>query len=57
MIRNIDGITLLSVGEKTDPGKNVVYIGYGVDANMKLMNSVCEMLEAGVSWRDIIEKN
>jgi len=54
MIRNIDGVTLLSVGEKTDPGENVVYGGPGVEANRKWMENVCSQLEQGVPWPSIL---
>jgi hydroxymethylpyrimidine pyrophosphatase-like HAD family hydrolase len=54
MIRNVDGVTLLSVGEKTDPGNNIVYGGEGVAANLKWMDRVCEKLIEGRTWQDII---
>ncbi len=54
MIRNIDGITLLSFGEKTDPGDNVVFGGFGVDANRKWMDHICEKLDSGFSWDEIV---
>ena len=41
MIRNIKGIKLISVGEKTDPGENVYFIGEGVKAYDILMESLC----------------
>lgn len=54
MIRNIDGVTLLSVGEKTDPGKNVFYGGNGTIANRRWMETACRELERGVPWPSII---
>jgi hypothetical protein len=56
MIRNIEGVTLLSVGEKTDPGENVVFGGHGIDANRKWMEFVSIRLEQGVSWRSVIDE-
>lgn len=55
MIRNVEGVTLLSVGEKTDPGRNIVYGGEGAAANRKWMDKVCENLEEGKSWPDVIK--
>ena len=55
MIRNVDGVTLLSVGEKTDFGKNVFYGGLGIEANRKWMNKVCDQLEEGLPWKKILE--
>ncbi len=54
MIRNIEEITLLSFGENTDPGKNIVSGGIGVEANRCWMNAVCRELENGSSWPEII---
>ena len=54
MIRKIEGVTMLSVGDKTDPGSNVVYGGHGTDANRKWMDFVTIKLEQGASWRSII---
>ncbi len=54
MLRNVKGITLLSVGEKTDPGRDVVPVGIGPEANNKVLDFVCSRLEKGESWRDII---
>ena len=56
MIRNIDGVTLLSVGEKTDFGKNVFYGGLGIEANRKWMDKACEQLENGISWDSVLEE-
>ena len=55
MIRNVDGVTLLSVGEKTDFGKNVFFGGIGIEFNRKWMNEACELLEDGKSWINILE--
>lgn len=54
MIRNIDGITLLSVGEKTDEGPNVISGGVGVDANSKWLESLCVELQKGVPWSELL---
>jgi hypothetical protein len=55
MIRNVDGVTLLSVGEKTDFGKNVFYGGLGIEANRKWMDKVCDQLEEGLPWNEILK--
>ncbi len=55
MIRNIHGVTLLSVGEKTDPGEFVVTDGTGVEAYRRWMDRICTDLDKGVSWPDLIE--
>lgn len=56
MIRNIKGITLLSVGEHTEPGDFVVEGGVGIDANRRWMDSICNMLLSGYSWRGILKE-
>ncbi|MCD6396454.1 MAG: hypothetical protein J7L71_02855 [Spirochaetaceae bacterium] len=56
MIRNINKITLLSVGEHTDPGEYIVEGGLGQDANRKWMDSICELLKSGYAWRDILKE-
>ncbi len=56
MIRNIKGITLLSVGDRTDPGEFVIEGGVGVDANNRWMNSICNILLSGYSWQSILEE-
>ncbi len=56
MIRNVDGVCLLSVGEKTDFGKNVFYGGHGIEANRKWMDKICEQLESGVPWNSVLEQ-
>ena len=56
MIRNVDGVKLLSVGEKTDFGRNVLYGGLGIEANRKWMEKVCDQLEEGIPWESILEK-
>ena len=55
MIRNVDGVTLLSVGEKTDFGKNVFFGGVGIEFNKKWMDKACELLEEGMPWINILE--
>jgi hypothetical protein len=55
MIRNIEGITLLSVGDRTDPGENVVFGGIGVEANNKWLNLVCDKLISGFEWEKILD--
>jgi len=56
MIRNIKGITLLSVGDRTEPGDFVIEGGIGVDANNRWMNSICNMLLSGYSWQRVLEE-
>lgn len=55
MIRNIEGITLLSVGDRTDPGENVVFGGIGVDANNRWLNLVCDKLTQNADWSLVLE--
>jgi len=55
MIRNIEGITLLSVGDRTDPGKNVIFGGIGVKANNRWLNLVCDKLISGFEWEKILD--
>ena len=56
MIRNIEKVTLLSVGEKTDPGPFVVdNTGGGIDANNYWMEKICDSLDKGMKWKDILE--
>lgn len=54
MIRNIKGVTLISVGEKTDPGENIFFIGEGVDTNTNLMDSACKILVNGGDFGAVI---
>ncbi len=54
MIRNIEGVTLLSVGEHTDPGPDVVFGGIGIQANNSWMEHVCAALEAGTPWSEVL---
>ncbi|MBI9102321.1 MAG: hypothetical protein JEY99_07900 [Spirochaetales bacterium] len=54
MIRNVDGVTLLSVGEQTDEGVNVIRGGLGVEANRKWMELICDRLQKGEKWPDIL---
>jgi hypothetical protein len=54
MLRNIDGITLLSVGSKEDPG--VIDGGVGVDANWILMKQIAEDLDKGFGFSEILNK-
>ncbi len=56
MIRNIDGVTLLSVGEKTDDGPNVISGGIGVEANRRWMDFICDELQSGKQWPRIIDE-
>jgi hypothetical protein len=56
MIRNIEDVSLLSVGEKTDEGRNVVFGGIGVEANKRWMESLCDELQAGASWVELLNK-
>ncbi|NOY10456.1 MAG: HAD family hydrolase [Spirochaetes bacterium] len=62
MIRNIPGITLLSVGRREDPGEKVVAgrieSGKGTvtdtDANRKWLNWTCGRLELGYGWEGVL---
>jgi hypothetical protein len=54
MLRNIDGITLVSVGSKEDPG--VIDAGIGVDANWSLMRRITGDLERGFVFNEILEE-
>jgi hypothetical protein len=56
MIRNVEGVTLLSVGEKTDLGENVFFGGIGIEFNRKWMDKACTLLEEGMPWISIIGK-
>ncbi|MBI9101062.1 MAG: hypothetical protein JEY99_01505 [Spirochaetales bacterium] len=64
MIRNITGVTLLSVGEKEDPGEDVIsglinekgVTLSGVDSNTWWMNFVITRLERGDSWNEILRE-
>ncbi len=57
MIRNIEGVTLLSVGEKTDPGKYVIDNTHGgIEANNLWMDAICDRLDSGDGWAEILEE-
>ncbi|MCF7914045.1 MAG: hypothetical protein K9L66_02655 [Spirochaetaceae bacterium] len=56
MIRNIKGVTLLSVGDKTDPGEAVISGKIGVGAFRQWMESICNDLERGETWSEILLK-
>ena len=64
MLRKIEGVTLLSVGDKEDPGPFVVNgrisrdgtVREGVHANLYWMDWVTKKLENNESWIDILEK-
>jgi hypothetical protein len=54
MLRNIEGINLLSVGTKEDPG--AINWGTGVDANWSLMERIIDDLERGFGFGELIER-
>lgn len=54
MIRNIRSVTLLSVGERTDPGEFVVDGGVGVFAYRRWMDRICSRLDAGLPWKKVL---
>lgn len=54
VITNVPGITMISVGERTDPGPRIVYGGEGIEANNSWMTSICAALERGEQWQEII---
>ncbi|TXT50774.1 MAG: hypothetical protein FD137_229 [Spirochaetes bacterium] len=54
MIRNIPGVTLLSVGEKTDPGEYVVSGGCGTEATRNWIEKICRCLDRGEDWEAIL---
>ncbi len=56
MIRNISEITILSFGDKTDPGENIVFAGAGVVANRRCLDAVCLELSNGMEWASVIKK-
>lgn len=64
MLRNIEGITLLSVGGREDPESLEVPlrmnqesgIEEGVGANLHWMKKTAALLEAGVEWSRILEE-
>ena len=64
MLRKIESVTLLSVGDKEDPGHSIVHgrIGKdgnnleGVHANLYWMDWVAGKLEKGEMWVDILEE-
>ncbi|MGA1794202.1 MAG: hypothetical protein ACMUHM_09640, partial [Thermoplasmatota archaeon] len=52
MLRNIEGINLLSVGARTDPG--IIDWGEGVEGNWTLMEVIKEGIEKGRSLEEIM---
>ena len=65
MLRKIEGVTLLSVGDKEDPGPFVVNgrimdrygtVLEGVHANLYWMEWVTNKLENNEQWMDILEE-
>ncbi len=64
MLRKIEGVTLLSVGDKEDPGSFIVNgrkgkdgsVMEGVHANLYWMDWVAEKLENNEQWMDILEE-
>lgn len=53
MIRKVKGVTILSVGEKTDPGEHVIAAGEGIEANNLWLDRICGLLDKGEKWEDI----
>ena len=51
-VRRVEGITILSVGEKEDPG--VIDGGIQVEANQYWMSELTASLDEGESWPDIL---
>ena len=64
MLRNIPGVTLLSVGDREDPGEYVVpgrspggkEVLSGVEANRYWMRWALSRLDAGISWEDVLRQ-
>ncbi|MBA7531953.1 hypothetical protein ES705_24179 [subsurface metagenome] len=64
MIRNIDGISLLSVGEREDPGENLIHGNVEINgrryiedaANRLWMDWVMQNLENGKPWAEILRE-
>jgi hypothetical protein len=54
VITRVEGVTLVSVGERFDPGPNIINAGVGISIYDALMESICNFLEQGDSWRSII---
>jgi len=62
MMRNISGVTLLSVGEREDLGEQVISGGIKVfdsittyvEANRKWLDWVCSRLELGYGWEGVL---
>lgn len=52
-VRRVKGVTILSVGEKEDPG--VIDGGVQVDANHYWMETLIEKLDTGKSWPGILQ--
>ncbi len=56
MIRNVKGVTLLSVGDKTDSGEFIIdCAGGGIEANNKVMDKICDLLDNGGNWDEILK--
>lgn len=53
-VRQIDGITILSVGEKEDSG--VINGGVQVDANKHWMDWMTACLEQNIPWMNVLQK-
>ena len=56
VITRVDGVTLVSVGERADPGPNIVNAGVGIEIHDALMESICNSLEQGDPWRAIVSR-
>ena len=54
MLRGIQGVTLLSVGEREDEG--AINGGEGVEANQKWMDWMLAELKNGTGWEEILKK-
>ncbi len=52
-VRRVEGVTILSVGEKEDPG--VIDGGVQVDANHYWMETLMSKLDNGKPWPDILQ--
>ena len=54
VITRVNGVTLVSVGERFDPGPDIVNAGVGISVHDALMESICNSLVKGHPWRSII---